>query len=41
MMTAYEELEVVKEAMELGVKEYITKPFDLNYLKELIRQVLF
>jgi len=40
MMTAYEELEVVQEARKLGVKEYITKPFDLNDLKELIKGIL-
>ncbi|NLC06512.1 MAG: response regulator [Syntrophomonadaceae bacterium] len=40
MMTAYEELEVVQEARKLGVKDYITKPFDLNYLKELIKSIL-
>jgi two-component system response regulator (stage 0 sporulation protein F) len=40
MMTAYEELEVVQDARKLGVKDYITKPFDLNYLKELIKSIL-
>ncbi len=40
MMTAYGELEIVTQAMKLGVKEYITKPFDLNELKLLVRQTL-
>lgn len=40
MMTAYGELEIVAEAMKLGVKEYITKPFDINELRDLVSQVL-
>lgn len=40
IMTAYGELEVVTEALKLGAKEYITKPFDLDKLKTLVRQVL-
>ncbi|NPV26726.1 MAG: response regulator [Firmicutes bacterium] len=40
MMTAYGELEIVAEAMKLGVKEYITKPFDINELRELVGKVL-
>ncbi len=40
MMTAYGELEIVTQAMKLGVKEYITKPFDLNDLKLLVKRTL-
>ena len=40
MMTAYEELEIVAEAMKLGVKEYITKPFDIYDLKLRVKQIL-
>ncbi|MHB8171146.1 MAG: response regulator [Thermincolia bacterium] len=40
MMTAYGELEIVTEAMSLGVREYITKPFDINELRFLVRQIL-
>jgi len=40
MMTAYGELEIVTEARSLGVKEYITKPFDINELRGLVRKVL-
>lgn len=40
MMTAYGELEIVNEAMKLGVKEYITKPFDINNLRYLVKKVL-
>ena len=39
MMTAYGELEIVAEAMKLGVKEYITKPFDINELRSLVKKV--
>jgi len=40
MMTAYEELEVVAEAVKLGVKEYITKPCDINELKVLVSEAM-
>jgi len=40
MMTAYGELEIVAEAMKLGAKEYITKPFDINELRDLVRKVM-
>lgn len=40
MMTAYEELEVVAEAIKLGVKEYVTKPCDINELKLLVAEAL-
>lgn len=40
MMTAYGELEIVAEAMKLGIKEYVTKPFDINELRELVKKVL-
>lgn len=40
IMTAYGELEIVSEAIKLGVKEYITKPFDINELRELVAKVL-
>lgn len=40
MMTAYGELEIVAEAMQLGVREYITKPFDINELRNLVGKVL-
>lgn len=40
MMTAYGELEIVSEAMKLGVNEYITKPFDINELKDLVKRII-
>jgi len=40
MMTAYGELEIVNEAINLGVKECITKPFDINQLRELASSII-
>jgi two-component system response regulator (stage 0 sporulation protein F) len=40
MMTAYGEMEVVKKALEIGVKKYITKPFDIMDLRHMVKEVL-
>ena len=40
MMTAYGELELVKEAMSLGAYKYITKPFDINLIKTMVIEAL-
>lgn len=40
MMTAYGEMEVVQKALEIGVKRYITKPFDIVDLRNLVSEVL-
>ncbi len=40
MMTAYGELEMVNQAQEIGASGYITKPFDINTLCQLISQCL-
>ncbi|ADG83751.1 response regulator [Thermincola potens] len=40
MMTAYGEVDIVSEAMNLGVKEYVTKPFDINELREMVKKVV-
>lgn len=40
IMTAYGELEIVAEAMRLGIKEYVTKPFDINELRGLVKRVI-
>jgi len=40
MMTAYGELELVKEAINLGAYKYITKPFDINVIKATVKEVL-
>lgn len=39
MMTAYGELEIIKEAKHLGASRFINKPFDIDELRRLIRQV--
>lgn len=36
IMTAYEELEVLKEARRRGAAGYISKPFDIEELKDTI-----
>lgn len=36
MMTAYGELDMVNQAQEIGAFAYITKPFDINELCQLI-----
>lgn len=36
IMTAYEELEVLKEAARRGAAGYISKPFDIEELKEVV-----
>lgn len=40
MMTAYGELEMVNQAQLLGAENYITKPFDINALCQLIEKTL-
>ncbi|MGI6551209.1 MAG: response regulator [Syntrophomonadales bacterium] len=40
MMTAYGEMEVVQKALEVGVKKYITKPFDIIDLRNMVKEVL-
>ena len=36
MMTAYGELDMVNEAREIGMRDYITKPFDIMSLCQII-----
>lgn len=36
MMTAYGEMEVVRAALDSGVKKCVTKPFDIIYLREMV-----
>lgn len=38
MMTAYGELDMIKEATRLGVKRYFTKPFDIEQLRQSVRE---
>ncbi|MCL6478788.1 MAG: response regulator [Peptococcaceae bacterium] len=40
MMTAYGDLEMVSRAKKLGVRHYITKPFDLNEVRLLVKALL-
>jgi two-component system response regulator (stage 0 sporulation protein F) len=40
MMTAYGELEIIKEAAQLGVIHFINKPFDIDEFSQLIKKVL-
>jgi two-component system response regulator (stage 0 sporulation protein F) len=40
MMTAYGELDIVAEAKRRGVRHYITKPFDLDEIRYLIKGLL-
>ena len=40
MITGYGDLSTARESMKLGAFDYITKPFDLNFLKAIIRDAL-
>ena len=39
-MTGFGTIKTVKEAMRLGAQDYITKPFDINYVSNLIKETL-
>jgi DNA-binding NtrC family response regulator len=40
VLTGYGTLKTAKEAMRLGAYDYLTKPFDLRLVKEIIREAL-
>ncbi|MDD4170907.1 MAG: response regulator [Syntrophomonas sp.] len=40
MMTAYGEIEVVKQALEAGVKRCISKPFDIVMLRDMVDKLM-
>jgi len=40
MITAFGTMQTARQAMQLGAFDYITKPFDLEYVKALIRDGL-
>ncbi|HZK87427.1 MAG TPA: response regulator [Syntrophomonas sp.] len=40
MMTAYGEIEVVKKALDAGVKKCITKPFDIINLRDMVNNLI-
>ncbi|GAW93789.1 response regulator [Calderihabitans maritimus] len=39
-MTAYGELDLLTKAQKLGVDHHLTKPFDINDLRGLVRKVI-
>ncbi|HOX23418.1 MAG TPA: response regulator, partial [Elusimicrobiales bacterium] len=36
MLTSTEKLDIAKQALELGANEYVTKPFDLAQLRNIV-----
>ena len=40
MMTAYGEIEVVKQALDAGVKRCISKPFDIMELRDMVNKLM-
>ena len=40
MVTAYGEMEVVRAALDSGVKKCVTKPFDIIYLREMVTDLV-
>jgi len=40
MMTAYGEIEVVRQALDAGVKRCISKPFDIKALRDMVDNVM-
>lgn len=40
MITAYGELDLIKEAMQLGALTHFTKPFDIDELREMVAKCL-
>lgn len=40
IMTAYGELDMIKEAMNLGAITYFAKPFDIDELRETVRKYI-
>jgi len=40
MMTAYGELELIQEAMEMGALAHFTKPFDIEELRQAVKEQL-
>ena len=40
ILTGYGTLKTAKEAMRLGAHDYLTKPFDLRLVKDVIREAL-
>ncbi len=40
ILTGYGTIELAKKAMGLGAFDFITKPFDLNFVKSIIKEAL-
>ena len=40
MLTAYGSVATAREAMQLGAYDYITKPFDMNFIYEVLEESL-
>lgn len=40
MLTGYGTISTAREAMKLGAYDYVTKPFDLNFIKRLLKEAL-
>ena len=40
ILTGYGTIELAKKAMRLGAFDFITKPFDLNFVKSIIKEAL-
>jgi len=40
MMTAYGEIEVVRQALDAGVKRCISKPFDIKILRDMVDKLM-
>ncbi len=40
MMTAYGEIEVVKQALDAGVRKCISKPFDIMVLRDMVDNLI-
>ena len=40
MITGYGSLKTAREAMKLGAYDYITKPFDLKFIRQVIKDAL-
>lgn len=40
IMTAYGEMDVVKQVLEVGVKKCITKPFDIMVLRDMVKEMV-
>jgi two-component system, response regulator, stage 0 sporulation protein F len=40
IMTAYGELDMIHEAMELGAITHFAKPFDIDEIREVVRKEL-